>query len=66
MPVSAIGRIIFGAGVSADGILWASATSIWVRIVEVVGMRVSIRFIFAYAYLWASTATALRAVQAIR
>jgi hypothetical protein len=40
MPVSAIGRIIFGAGVSADGILWASAVSIWVRIVEAVGISV--------------------------
>ena len=38
MPVSANGLIILGAGVNADGILWARAASIWVRIVEMVGI----------------------------
>jgi hypothetical protein len=45
-----------GAGVSADGILWASAASIWVRIVAVVGIR-RIRHIFAHYALWESTTT---------
>jgi hypothetical protein len=45
MPVSVNGRIIFGAGVSADGILWASAASIWVRIVEVVAINLSSPYI---------------------
>ena len=38
MPVSANGLIILGAGVNADGILWARASSIRVRIVEMVGI----------------------------
>jgi hypothetical protein len=34
MPVAARGRMILGAGVSADGILSAKAASIWVRKAE--------------------------------
>jgi hypothetical protein len=41
MPVSVIGRIIFSSGVSADGILYASVASIWVRTVEVVAISLS-------------------------
>jgi hypothetical protein len=37
MPVSMVGRMIFAAGVSADGILCARAVSIWDRIVEADG-----------------------------
>src|ERR1019366_392690 len=48
MPVAATGRIIFGAGVRAEGIFSARADSIWSRIAEAVGMANSLRLIFAY------------------
>jgi len=38
MPVAATGRIIFGAGVRAEGIFCASADSIWIWIAEAVGI----------------------------
>jgi hypothetical protein len=62
MPVSAIGRIIFGAGVSADGILWARAASIRVRIVAVVGIGLYSPYLRLYLPVGA-TLIALKAVQ---
>jgi hypothetical protein len=38
MPVAMRGRIILGAGVSAEGILSAKAASIWARTAEAEGI----------------------------
>jgi putative SOS response-associated peptidase YedK len=47
-PVVAVGRIIFCAGVSAEGIFRESADSIWSRIAEAECKKVYLRFIFAF------------------
>jgi hypothetical protein len=45
MPVGAAGRITFCAGVSAEGILFASAASTWNRIVAAEGIDISSLYI---------------------
>jgi hypothetical protein len=55
IPVCMTGRIIRAGGVSADGILCASADSTWIRIVEAEGMAKLLRFIFAYLPAGVST-----------
>jgi hypothetical protein len=48
IPVSTTGRRILGAGVSAEGILCASADSIWNRIIEAEVMASSSPYIRLY------------------
>jgi hypothetical protein len=50
-PVGATGRMAFCTGVNADGMRWASAVSIWTRIVAAEGIDLSSPYFRLYPYL---------------